>query len=63
MENVNSKLCKLNKVQDALYRVYNEEFVQYLVELGCKDKNGFTPVKHKKLEIGDLVLITDKPAA
>ena len=60
VENVPSKLQKLNKVQDALYRVYNEEFTQYLVELGSKEKNGFIPVKHKKLEVGDLVLITDK---
>ena len=60
VDTMKTNLRKLNKIQKALFDTYNNEFINYLVDLGCKSKGGFIPVKHQKLKVGDLVLITDK---
>ena len=52
-------LLKLKKAFKNLNEVYEDQFMQQLVVQSMQKRSGFKPVTHKKLNVGDLVLIKD----
>lgn len=51
---------KLKQVRDRLIDIYNNEFKQTLVVQSTNCKQRYKPVFHKKLSIGDVVLLKEK---
>ena len=59
VEYVKNTYFKLQKVRTKLVSLYNEEFLNTLVTQAVDKKDRFRPVKHEKIEEGDLVLIKE----
>lgn len=53
------ELVKLKKVFKNLTNAYEDQFMQNLITQSIQKRAGFKPVIHKKVNIGDLVLIKD----
>ena len=54
-----SSFQKLNKNRDKLIEIYRNEFVADLTRQATNCKQKYAPVKHQKLEIGDLELLKE----
>ena len=54
-----SKFEKLCKVRQNLIDIYEQEFLQNLIAQAVDKKHRFTPVKHNRLDVGDIVLIKE----
>lgn len=50
----------LVKARNRLIRIYNEEVVYKLIDQAINESNRFKPVGHRKLLVGDVVLIKDE---
>ena len=50
---------KLCKVRTKLFDLFNTEFIPQLIYQATNKNSRFKPIKHKKLKIGDLVLIKE----
>ena len=51
---------KLRRVRDRLFQVYNDEFIPQLIRQAVDQKLRYKPVSHKKLQVGDVVLIKEE---
>ena len=54
------ELSQLQKVSKRLNSIYEDYFLQQLIIQSTNKRGGFKPVVHKKLKLGDLVLIKDE---
>jgi len=50
---------KLSKVRRKLMRIYNEEFLAVLISQATNKKGAYMPVKHKAVDVGDIVLLVE----
>ena len=50
---------KLRKVRGELMKIYNEEFLCKLINQATDKSSRYSPVLHKKLSVGDIVLIKE----
>ena len=57
--NVKCKFEKLQKVRSNLIELYHSEFLGTLVNQAVNLKDRYKPVKHKVLQVGDIVLVKD----
>ena len=56
---LNRNFAKLCKVRKDLIDIYEREFLKNLLSQAIDKKQRFTPVKHDRLHVGDIVLIKD----
>ena len=59
IEQIRNSYSKLQKVRTKLISLYNEEFLNTLICQAVDKKDRFRPVKHEKIEKGDVVLIKE----
>ena len=59
VDNVNDSYKKLKKARNLLIETYNSEFLGHLIKQAVNSKCRYKPVLHKKLQIGDIVLIKE----
>ena len=57
--NIKDSYSKLRKVRSQLIETYNNEFLGTLMKQAVNAKNRYRPVTHKKLHVGDIVLIKE----
>lgn len=59
-DRIRESYTKLKQVRDRLIGIYNEEFKQTLIAQSTNIKDRYKPVFHKKLQVGDVVLLKEK---
>jgi len=57
---LSSRYSKLCKARAQLIELYADEFLQVLLTQATSLRDGYKPVRHEKLRIGDIVLLTYK---
>ena len=60
LERIKTEYSKLKKVRAKLVDIYNEEFVTTLIAQSTNEKEKYKPVLHKRLSVGDIVLLKEK---
>lgn len=58
-KNIADSFAKYRKVKDNLFKIYHEEFLANLVKQAVDDNDRYKPVKHKTLNVGDVVLVKE----
>ncbi|XP_068224998.1 uncharacterized protein [Palaemon carinicauda] len=53
------KYQKLRNVRSRLINIYNSEFIAHLVSQATDEKSRYKPVTHKRIQIGDIVLLKE----
>ena len=54
---IKDSYLKLEKIRQRLCDSYNQEFLSTLIRQAVDKKSRYKPVNHKKLQVGDIVLI------
>ncbi|XP_068227415.1 uncharacterized protein [Palaemon carinicauda] len=60
IDTIRTSYEKLKKVRTHLIETYNAEFLNNLMTQAVNDKSRYKPVTHKKLQVGDIVLIKEE---
>ena len=60
LPNVEDEYEKLRKVLGRLQEIYRSEFLGNLIQQAVSTKGRYKPVLHKRLDIGDIVLMKEK---
>ncbi|XP_068208007.1 uncharacterized protein [Palaemon carinicauda] len=53
------KYQKLRNVRSRLINIYNSEFIAHLVSQATDERSRYKPVTHKRIQIGDIVLLKE----
>ena len=53
------KYKKLRNVRSRLNDIYNSEFIAHLVSQATDEKSRYRPVMHKRIQVGDIVLLKE----
>ena len=54
------QFLKINKVRSQLVLKYNEQFISTLVDQAIDKRDRYRPVKHHRVNVGDLILLKDE---
>ena len=49
----------MSKCRQKLIEIYNEQFLSNLVDQSTNTKNRYAPIKHERIEIGDIILLKE----
>ena len=58
-KSVKTEYSKLQSARKRLIAIYNEEFIPKLIEQAVDSSDRYKPITHKKIKIGDLVLLKE----
>lgn len=58
-DNIRFNFKKLSECNEKLFNIYHHEFIQNLISQAIDQKDRYKPVKHKRLCIGDIVLLVE----